>query len=78
VAYCNPDQNKRSFEDRASMTRVVQSLRGDHNSAPDTAIRDVAMAVRKHVDAAAFNREMKVLMAARTPLRRRARSSAPC
>lgn len=32
------------------MTREVQSLRAAHNFAPDTAIRDVAVALRKHVD----------------------------
>ncbi|MEH7846893.1 DUF2267 domain-containing protein [Rhizobium laguerreae] len=61
VSDWNPDEAKRSFEDRSAMTREVQSLRGDHNFAPDTAIRDVAMAVRKHVDAAAFDRVLKTL-----------------
>ncbi|MFW8585581.1 DUF2267 domain-containing protein [Rhizobium beringeri] len=61
VADWNPDEAKRSFEDRATMTREAQSLRGDHNFSPDTAIRDVAMAVRKHVDAAAFDRVLKTL-----------------
>ncbi|CAN7377645.1 DUF2267 domain-containing protein [Rhizobium leguminosarum] len=61
VADWNLDEAKRSFEDRAAMTREVQSLRGDHNFSPDTAIRDVAMAVRKHVDAAAFDSVLKTL-----------------
>lgn len=32
------------------MTREVQSLRAAHNFAPDTAIRDVALALRKNID----------------------------
>ncbi|MBY5353501.1 DUF2267 domain-containing protein [Rhizobium leguminosarum] len=61
VADWNPDEAKRPFEDRDAMTREVQALRGDHNFSPDTVIRDVAMAVRKHVDAAAFDRVLKTL-----------------
>jgi len=61
VSDWNPHDAKRSFEDRVAMTREAQSLRGDHNFAPDTAIRDVAMAVRKHVDVAAFDRVLKTL-----------------
>ncbi|MBY5363107.1 DUF2267 domain-containing protein [Rhizobium leguminosarum] len=61
VADWNPDEAKRSFEDRAEMTREAQSLRGDHDFSPDTAIRDVAIAVRKHADAAAFDRVLKTL-----------------
>ncbi|MBY5350521.1 DUF2267 domain-containing protein [Rhizobium leguminosarum] len=61
VADWNPDEAKRSFEDRAAMTREAQSLRGDHDFSPDTAIRDVAIAVRKHADAAAFDRVLKTL-----------------
>ncbi|NNU47831.1 DUF2267 domain-containing protein [Rhizobium sp. WYCCWR 11279] len=61
VADWNPDEAKRSFEDRVAMTREVRTLRSDHNFAPDTAIRDVAMAVRKHVDAAAFDRVLRTL-----------------
>ena len=61
VSDWNPHDAKRSFEDRAAMTREAQSLRGDHNFAPDTAIRDVARAVRKHVEVAAFNRVLKTL-----------------
>ena len=61
VSDWNPHDAKRSFEDRVAMTREAQSLRGDHNFAPDTAIRDVAMAVRKHVEVAAFDRVLKTL-----------------
>ena len=50
------DESRRPFEDRAIMTKEVQALRADHNFAPETAIRDVASALRRHVDEAAFNR----------------------
>ena len=61
VADWNPDEVKRSFRDRAAMTREVQSLRGDHNFSPNTAIPDVAAAIWKHVDEAAFSRVLKTL-----------------
>ncbi|PVB59933.1 DUF2267 domain-containing protein [Labrenzia sp. 011] len=35
------------FPDRAALSRQVQSLRRDHNTAPDTAIEDVATALRR-------------------------------
>ncbi len=53
----------RPFEDRASMTREVQSLRRDHNFAPDTAIHDVAVALRKSIDEAALDRMLARLPA---------------
>ena len=40
--------------DRTEMTREVQSLRRHHNFAPHSSIRDVAAALRRHVDATAF------------------------
>ncbi|MBX9592320.1 MAG: DUF2267 domain-containing protein [Hyphomonadaceae bacterium] len=40
----DPNEPSRPFEDRATMTREVQALRRDHNLAPDTSIRDVAIA----------------------------------
>lgn len=42
------------FGARAAMTREVQSLRRDHNFAPDTAIADVAFALWQVVDRAAL------------------------
>ena len=63
VADWNPDETRHPFEDREIMTREVQSLRGDHNFSPDTAIRDVTGAVRRHVDAAALDRMLKTLPA---------------
>ena len=44
------EEAKRPFVDRAALTREVQALRADHNFAPDTAISDVAGALRRHVD----------------------------
>jgi uncharacterized protein (DUF2267 family) len=43
------------FGDREAMTLEAQSLRPGHNFAPDTCIHDVAIAIRKHVDEAAFD-----------------------
>ena len=38
------------------MTKEVQALRAAHNFAPDTAIQDVAKALRRHIDQAALDR----------------------
>ncbi|TCL73661.1 uncharacterized protein (DUF2267 family) [Rhizobium sp. BK251] len=54
VADWDPDEARLPFEDRAAMAREVQALRGNHNLSPDTAISDVAAALRKNVDVAAF------------------------
>jgi|SRR5579883_777377 len=43
-----------AFGDRAAMTREAQALREHHNFAPASCISDVATALRKHVDVAAF------------------------
>lgn len=45
------------------MTQEVKSLRSDHNFATDTAIRDVAIALRKHVNESAFDRLLTQLPA---------------
>lgn len=50
------DEPWRPFEDRTVMTKEVQALRGDHNFAPDTAIKDVAGALRRNIDEAEFDR----------------------
>ena len=39
-----------AFGDRAEMTTEARLLRSKHNFATDTAIRDVATALRRHVD----------------------------
>lgn len=52
----HPDEPVRPFADLEAMTAEVRSLRPAHNFAPDTAIRDVAVALRKHVPAADLDR----------------------
>jgi uncharacterized protein (DUF2267 family) len=52
---------KRPFDKRELMTAEVQSLRGDHNFSPDTAIRDVAMALRKSVNETELDRVLSGL-----------------
>ncbi|MBB6250179.1 DUF2267 domain-containing protein [Nitrospirillum iridis] len=55
------DEPRPPFDDRESMTREVQALRRDHNFAPDTAIRDVAEALRRHVYLEDFTRVLASL-----------------
>jgi uncharacterized protein (DUF2267 family) len=50
VADWDPDEPKRLFEDRAVMTKEVQSLRPLHNYAPDSSIRAVSRALRRNVN----------------------------
>ncbi len=54
VADWDPAEPVRPFADRASMTAEVRALRPNHNFSPDTAIHDVAAALRRHVDVPAF------------------------
>jgi uncharacterized protein (DUF2267 family) len=61
VSDWNIDEPKRPFQDRALMTREVQSLRKDHNFAPDTAIRDVATALRRNMDETVLGRVLAAL-----------------
>jgi uncharacterized protein (DUF2267 family) len=56
VADWNTDEPQRAFEERATMTKEVQALRAAHNFAPDTAIQDVAKALRRHIDQVALDR----------------------
>ncbi|MEE4110529.1 MAG: DUF2267 domain-containing protein [Halieaceae bacterium] len=49
-----PGEQPCAFRDRATMTGEVRALRGAHNFSPQTAIRDVARALRRHVDETAF------------------------
>jgi uncharacterized protein (DUF2267 family) len=57
----DPEEPKLAFADRAEMTREAQSLCRHHNFAPDTAIRDVAVALRRRVDEAAFDQILSEL-----------------
>lgn len=61
VADWDPDELRRPFEDRETMTREVQNLRPLHNYAPDDSICIVAAALRRNVDKAAFDRVLATL-----------------
>jgi uncharacterized protein (DUF2267 family) len=61
VADWNLDEPQLPFGDRATMTREAQALRKDHNFAPETCIRDVATALRRNIDEAAFDRILAIL-----------------
>jgi uncharacterized protein (DUF2267 family) len=61
VADWDTNEPRRPFEARAAMTREAQSLRSDHNYAPDTCIRDVAEALRRHIDEDAFDQVLGTL-----------------
>jgi uncharacterized protein (DUF2267 family) len=61
VADWDVDEPRRPFEDLAVMTKEVQGLRSEHNFAPETAIRDVATALRRNVDATTFERVLATL-----------------
>jgi uncharacterized protein (DUF2267 family) len=50
VADWDMDEPRRDFASREAMNAEVQSLRRDHNFSPDTAIGDVARALRRCVD----------------------------
>jgi len=64
VAEWDPDEPRREFEDVATMTNEIQSLRPNHNYSPDTAIRDVARALRMHVRENEFDEVLSQLPAA--------------
>jgi len=61
AAEWDPNEPKCQFEDRAIMTKEVHTLRAEHNYAPETAIRDVAIALRRNLDEAAFDRMLATL-----------------
>jgi len=50
------NEEKMPFESREAMTKEVRLLREHHNFSTDTAIRDVAEALRRHVDEDAFDK----------------------
>lgn len=50
-----------AFSSRAALADEVRSLRRDHNFSPDSAISDVAGALRACVDAAEFDRVLATL-----------------
>jgi len=49
------DEEKKPFESREVMTKEVKSLREEHNFSTETAIQNVAQALRRHVDENAFD-----------------------
>jgi uncharacterized protein (DUF2267 family) len=51
----DPEEPQREFRNPADLILEVQALRRDHNFSPETAIRDVATALRRHVDATALD-----------------------
>lgn len=61
VSDWDADEPIRPFEDVATMTREVKALRAAHNFSTDTAIREVAAALRRHVDAADFEAMLATL-----------------
>ena len=56
VSDWDTDEPQLPFRDRREMTGEVQALRRDHNFSPETAIRDVAIALRKNIDEVSLER----------------------
>lgn len=54
-------QPPRPFADRETLTREALAFRANHNIMPESGIADVARALRRHVDAAAFERALAKL-----------------
>lgn len=50
LATTNTDEPRLPFGDRVEMIKEVQALRAAHNFAPDTAIHDVATALRRNIN----------------------------
>lgn len=55
------DEPVRPFVSRADLTQEVKALRRHHNFSPDTAIHDVAVALRRHVETVAFEQLLATL-----------------
>lgn len=55
IADWDPDEPRRPFGERKEMTREVLDLRPDHNFSNESSIRDVAIALRRHVDEEQFD-----------------------
>ena len=49
-------EEQKQFVDREAMTEEVRLLRAKHNFSTDTAIRDVARAIRQQVDKESFDK----------------------
>ena len=61
LATTNTDEPRLPFGDRAEMTKEVQALRAAHNFAPDTAIHDVAVALRRNINEEELDRVLAEL-----------------
>ena len=55
ISTLQPDREPVPFASMSDLTREVQSLRANHNLSPDTAIRNVAAVLRRHLDSAALD-----------------------
>lgn len=49
------------FVDRDALMKEVRAFRHDHNLSTDTALEDVTVVIRRHVDQAAFERVLNTL-----------------
>lgn len=61
VSDWNTSEGKAEFTDRAAMTQEVKTLRAEHNFSPDTAIHDVAAALRRNVVQPEFDNYLSTL-----------------
>lgn len=61
VADWDPNLPQQEFTDRIAMTAEVKELRAVHNWSPDTAIRDVAEALRRNVNESDFDKLLSTL-----------------
>ena len=61
VADWDTQEPPRAFSSRAELLEEARSLRQDHNFSPDSAIADVAYALRACLDPAEFDRNLATL-----------------
>lgn len=61
VSDWNVEEPQRAFASREAMSLEARELRPDHNFSTETAIADVAAALRRHVDPNAFERVLASL-----------------
>lgn len=57
----DPDEAILPFQDVATMTKEVKALRAEHNFSPDTAIHDVAVALRHNLIESDFDQLLATL-----------------
>lgn len=61
VSDWNINEERLPFDDREVMTQEVKLLRSDHNFSTETAIQDVAQALRRHVNEELFDNVLSQL-----------------